>query len=404
MTMSIPRNDVILEFIFDDHLLLFNAKTKRLYALNHTSRFIWQLYKREKDLRVIVEALVSRFAVSREQALHDSKGIIADWLQVGLLESPVKTTVDNQQYPPVQHVQKRQNAHLNIPSSESCDFIISGRRVQIICDEQETMAALNNILYHLRTLEYGSVDMTVSVCRDKDHFTIAVNDIPLHAAVSHDDVIAWVHFELIAYSYHDRHCMAVLHSGAVCKDGEALLFPGSRGRGKSTLIAALQEHGFAYLSDDVCPLTDEEGLLVPVPMSQSLKKKSWPVLDHILPSLADQPEQTIFGCSLKYVKPATGDASLWDQTWPVRMLIFPEYLPHASFTQHHLSPLQALTQIINSGSVFGENISGLLQWLENKTCFAIRYSSLDEAVTWIQSISVDKRNEVQHTYAEDYSQ
>ncbi len=41
-----------------------------------------------------------------------------------------------------------------------------------------------------------------------------------------------------------------LHAGGVCRDGRALLLPGTRGSGKSTLTLALVRAGFGFLGDD----------------------------------------------------------------------------------------------------------------------------------------------------------
>ena len=45
-----------------------------------------------------------------------------------------------------------------------------------------------------------------------------------------------------------------LHAGAVCLSGKCLLFPGTTGSGKTTLVLHLVEQGFKFLSDDRCLL------------------------------------------------------------------------------------------------------------------------------------------------------
>ncbi len=55
-----------------------------------------------------------------------------------------------------------------------------------------------------------------------------------------------------------------LHAGGVCRDGKALLLPGTSGSGKSTLTLALARAGFGLLGDDTLFLArrPEEGVRV----------------------------------------------------------------------------------------------------------------------------------------------
>lgn len=50
-----------------------------------------------------------------------------------------------------------------------------------------------------------------------------------------------------------------LHAGGVCRDGRALLLPGTSGSGKSTLTLALARAGFGFLGDDTLFLASRPG-------------------------------------------------------------------------------------------------------------------------------------------------
>jgi hypothetical protein len=55
-----------------------------------------------------------------------------------------------------------------------------------------------------------------------------------------------------------------LHGAAVARGDGSLLLLGPAGAGKSTLAAALERHGYAFMSDDACAI-DEHGRVLPGP-------------------------------------------------------------------------------------------------------------------------------------------
>lgn len=53
-----------------------------------------------------------------------------------------------------------------------------------------------------------------------------------------------------------------LHASAVVIGGVGVAFIGSRGSGKSTLAAAFHARGYSFVTDDVCPITWEDGPMI----------------------------------------------------------------------------------------------------------------------------------------------
>jgi hypothetical protein len=79
-----------------------------------------------------------------------------------------------------------------------------------------------------------------------------------------DDEQLVPHLEWLAYSAAIYHAdvSLLLHAGAVVRDGIALLLPNASGAGKTTLTLALATRGWLPLTDDVCPLIEQDGELV----------------------------------------------------------------------------------------------------------------------------------------------
>jgi hypothetical protein len=57
----------------------------------------------------------------------------------------------------------------------------------------------------------------------------------------------------------------VVHGGVVARENQALIISGPAGSGKTTLVTALMDAGFQFLSDDFCPFNEGTGLVHPFP-------------------------------------------------------------------------------------------------------------------------------------------
>jgi hypothetical protein len=91
-----------------------------------------------------------------------------------------------------------------------------------------------------------------------------------------------------------------LHAGAVVQDGEAIVFLGLPGQGKSTLTSFFLQRGAELLTDDVLPLRNDPAAgIVGIPSLPSMKV--WPQtadhalrLDHSLPVVARGVEKRLY--------------------------------------------------------------------------------------------------------------
>jgi len=89
------------------------------------------------------------------------------------------------------------------------------------------------------------------------------------------DVSLAGHPSPVAYAYHltteeifGRFLdFLMIHAGVVVRGDRALILVGPSGMGKTTLVLDLLQHGFAFLSDDVCPMHISTGRVHPFPRS-----------------------------------------------------------------------------------------------------------------------------------------
>ena len=86
-----------------------------------------------------------------------------------------------------------------------------------------------------------------------------------------DDISAFVVGTAFGVLLHQRD-QVVLHASAVRVGGKSVLFCGNSGAGKSTIAAALGQHGYTLHADDVCAVTvGKDGVPVVQPDGRQLK-------------------------------------------------------------------------------------------------------------------------------------
>jgi len=81
------------------------------------------------------------------------------------------------------------------------------------------------------------------------------------------------------------HQYLIIHAAVVERNGQAFIFPGTPGSGKSTLCAALVCSGWRLLSDEMTLVSLADGLVYPVPRPISLKNRSIDVIRSFSPDV-----------------------------------------------------------------------------------------------------------------------
>ena len=377
---------ILQELPYDGHLILYHQVSSQLYALNETGQLIWKFYKKGLDKESIANKLVSEFFIPYDLALNDVEKCLSSWKHADFFE----TSYQSDDYP---HQFSSKAAIVSTPAQSELTswysshyFSLTGRTIKVSFGDPELEVILLPVLNHLKVEGQNRAYKSYKIWHEGGSYFVVIGNDKAHSTKSLFEAIGWILFDLADQTYRNRDCMAVLHGGAVAKDDYALIISGSKGSGKSTLIAALQHDGFEFLCDDVCPL-DKQGQLLPLPMSQRLKAGSWTVLEHLYPSIAQLPIHTALDCQVKYLPPITGGPASWNRAWPVEGLIFPVFQQGVSAELTRLSPLEALKFLVNSSRHGSGCIRSLLKWLENNKCFIIKYSNLSEARDYISTIT-----------------
>jgi hypothetical protein len=249
----------------------------------------------------------------------------------------------------------------------------------------ETAACLVNFLFGA-VPENKAVDphltFQISPGEAKDELHLSTGD-PTEECRGLPGQITLQLMERVTYHLADRSQGGVLfHAAGLCKEGNAIVFPGSSGSGKSSLALWLAAQGYRYLSDE----------LVFVPSGglecQGLRR---PV--HLKP-----PAHILFTNQLKNKAMALGDSNTGPTGWllpphlisepspetscQIQCLIFPHYHPRATFEFERLtraSAAVALTGVlVNARNLPDNGFPELLRLARAIPTYQLTYSSFEQ--------------------------
>jgi HprK-related kinase A len=181
------------------------------------------------------------------------------------------------------------------------------------------------------------------------------------------------------------HQYLIIHASVVERNGQAFIFPGTPGSGKSTLCAALVSRGWRLLSDEMTLLSVNDGFVYPVPRPISLKNRSIDVIQDFAPDavLGAVFKNTAKG-SIGHVRPSDDSVALGEIPAQPAKLIFPKYERDSNTVLTPLSKSRALLKAAEN--CFNYNILGLKGFttlsnlIDASDCYEFKYSHLEEAV------------------------
>ncbi len=241
---------------------------------------------------------------------------------------------------------------------------------------------LYNLLDATRSAETPRVHFVLAA-RGHQEFTVSVGDESVLTtglasfAISH---LFWeINRRAVECSRDDR---LLLHAAAARWDDGVVVLAGNSGAGKSTLVAALVVAGFGYLTDEVVGLVEPEGSADAYPKPISLDRSALA----LFPALHQNPSVTrVMGD--EFFVTATMLGGIGAEGAVPRLIIFPNYVPHARSDPVPMSRAEAAVKLAQNSFNFsdrGANALALLARVVRRcACYRIEYSELDRVVAFI---------------------
>jgi hypothetical protein len=125
-----------------------------------------------------------------------------------------------------------------------------------------------------------------------------------------------------------------LHAASAELGGHAVALVAESGRGKSTVVTALCERGWSYMSDDITPLDPATGLLIPFALTPEVRRHPGVELP------ADRVR------NLTKAEVPLPFESVCKRPVPIAGLIFPRYEPGASARLRPFSAAEAALELL----------------------------------------------------------
>jgi hypothetical protein len=177
----------------------------------------------------------------------------------------------------------------------------------------------------------------------------------------------------------------------VAKGDRCILLPAASGSGKSSLTAALTHGGFRYFSDEVGLVERSTLQVVPVPLAVCVKSTGFEVMSRYYPEIAQLPaHKRDDGKVVVYVQPKPEE--MRREPGFVSHIFFPQYLEGEPTRLEPLSRSVAFTRLMDQCVALRcrldrDTVRDIVRWISRIDCYALRFSSLDEAVAHVSQAS-----------------
>jgi hypothetical protein len=371
--------------------LLLDPANRRLYALNASAAFIWSLLKDGKSPAEVSRALNEQFAVPADAAASYVANVLRQYealRQDGPPPDPETAAI-------VAAPQAGRPGRMGGRLSRTYLLLDSAFRVHY--DGVRLFEHVHPLLQHrVAVNRAGLTNVTdVVVAQQDDRVAVIAGEEMIGSSLTIEDAAVAVRACLTQLATARSGGLCVVHAGALCRNGAALLLPGDAGDGKSTLSAGLAARGFDMLCDDTTLLAGEPPLVRSIPTGLCIKRGAYAVLEPHYPRLASLPEwRRPDGRQARYLMP--GRELPWagpDAAVGVSWIVFPRYHPDRGTALLPLPRHEALARLLRgvcflSGSLDERNLEKLIAWIEPIDCFELPLSSLDAATALLDGLCI----------------
>ena len=182
-----------------------------------------------------------------------------------------------------------------------------------------------------------------------------------------------------------------IHAGVVAREDRTILFPGSSGVGKTSIVLGLVLQGWTFLSDEIAPVQKETCRVHPFPRVINLKREAFDMfrtLDRANVLNAPGTIMNIDGVSC--VTPKRFNLALCGFSAKVDLIVFPAYEKGSQTSIAEISRAKCASLLMqhtaNLKNSPGDALKILGTVAEGARCFQLRSGSLDASLELVTDL------------------
>jgi len=372
------------EIPVDDHLAVIRAGFDHLFLLNTTASIVWQSWRNGNDLNGMAHTLASAFDVEKAQALSDVRELVRLWRASSLIgPGPDSETTARQRRPAdiiTSGFVSEQTYRLG-----QFEFTISYR-------EENLEHLMHPVLAHCAWDGSKSPASTMVAAKTSDGLTLLIGERELCRETElHVFVLAALR-EINILAARAVEPELVIHGAAFGREGRCVVMPGSGGRGKSTLVAAMALEGYDYLGDEIVTIESDTHRLLPIPTSLNLKPASIPVLTNLYGDVGPVHELNTGTYHVSFMSPDRFGNDL-ARSYEVAAFVFPRYEAGARPALQTCGSLELIGGLVDSVTAFlpGGSIDradALFAWLRSIKACKLSFDNLHDGVSLVKEFLV----------------
>jgi hypothetical protein len=391
-------------FPLDDEMVVFSERAQSLIGLNSTAALLVRKLQEGATTPALAAALTAEWGVAPNMA--------KDWVASTLEALGSHGFLDDSG-----------SAHPLAPAPSEKEEVLARRRAQMppyktfephvvaryrllgICalvryGHKDQMRMVDAVIGHLKVEGPAETNFVIDISAtgwaegDKRHISsnIYCDRQPDAQAMKLSRLGPLVKTALWIKAVNAYDFLLNLHAGVVANGSRCILLPAASGSGKSSLTAALAGGGFGYFSDEVGLIERGTLQVIPVPLAVCVKSTGFDLMSRYYPGITALPaHKRDDGKVVVYVPPKP--AEIRREPGFVSHIFFPQYAAGEATRLEPLSRSVAFTRLMDQCVALRcrldrDTVRDMVRWIGQIDCYALTFSSLDEAVALVRSAAI----------------
>lgn len=380
-------------FLIDNEGIVYARTRQEIYALNTAAAYLWCLIEDGFATDAILRSYAMDFGISGDVAAAHLSGVMDNFLELGLVHiagrqvsvpAPVSKPVIDYATPHDMPSIRR----APMVAERSYKLIETEYLVRYSAADQAEW--VDPILTNFAVPGVSATAVVIDVQHDAKGIYVYRSGEPVGSCEAVDALAPLVKNCLWTPAINNFDYFMNLHAGVLACGEGCLVLPASAGSGKSSTTAALVHRGFPYLSDEVALLTEDCAIRA-LPLAMCFKSTGWDVVSRYFDEIDRLPPHSRGdGKIVKYLSLPAKQRADAGRSYPVKAIIFPNFVPGLPNRFESISKTQALDKIFREcisikADLSAHKVSRLVDWIKGVDCYTLEFSDLDAAATDIRT-------------------